>query len=318
MLAVEKAKRLAREGFRTLLICFHRPLGKHLIQATQGIDNLDACSFDQFCQAMAQKVNVPLTESADSGFQGGLDEVYPEALLQEVLIDPSLGYDAILVDEGQDFQETWWVALQECLREGKDSLFYIFYDDNQRVYADRGQFPAGLAPFLLTENVRNTRAIHKMLVSYYRGGTESRPRGPTGRAVERYTYASIWEMTQKLAGALHRLVVAERLRTSEIVVLTPRTLDNSALSGLPLESGLRLVDRPATGPREVQCSSIPEFKGLERPVVIVAELDQSVLRDPQLVSFCYVAFSRPRSLLILIGEVNVLPHLLPPSREQGK
>jgi hypothetical protein len=136
--------------------------------------------------------------------------------------------------------------------------------------------------------------------------------------VERHTYASAREMSQKLAGILHRLVVAERLRTSEIVVLTPRTLDISALRGLTIESGLRLVDRPATDPCEVQCSSIPEFKGLERPVVIVAELDQSVLDGPQLVSLCYVAFSRPRSLLILLGEKNVLPHLLSPPREERK
>ena len=50
------------------------------------------------------------------------------------------------------------------------------------------------------------------------------------------------------------------------------------------------------------CHNVAQFKGLERPVVVVAEVDESlavrtvVERDALL----YVAFSRPRNLLVVL------------------
>jgi hypothetical protein len=55
---------------------------------------------------------------------------------------------------------------------------------------------------------------------------------------------------------------------------------------------------------------VEEFKGLERPVVVVAELEKGVFDDKtRLVAACYVAFSRPRNHLILLGHADVLASL---------
>ena len=49
VLAVEKARRLAGEGFRTLLTCYNRQLADHLSRVCAGTDNLDVMSFHQLC-----------------------------------------------------------------------------------------------------------------------------------------------------------------------------------------------------------------------------------------------------------------------------
>ncbi len=51
-------------------------------------------------------------------------------------------------------------------------------------------------------------------------------------------------------------------------------------------------------PQVVRFSTIHSFKGLESPVVIVADIDEVDEGDPQ--SLLYVAMSRARSLLILM------------------
>jgi hypothetical protein len=315
MLAVEKARRLAGEGFRTALVCYHEPLARHLTQAVKGVDGLEPYSFRGLVEYAAEAAK--LLGAGVSGLSDReLEDARAEVLVRAVNTKPGLRFDAIVVDEGQDFNELGWLALQECLREGRDSILYVFYDDNQRVYADRPLPPVAEEDrYTLAENVRNTREIHRALAAYYRGTGPSRARGPIGRAVETIGYATAREMAKRLGGLLHRLVVSERVPASQIAVLTPRPLAESELTGLRFDNGFRLVDGPGSGPKDVLCAGVAEFKGLERAVAIVTELDESLLRRQQLDDLCYVAFSRARSHLILMGCEGILPGLLAASTE---
>jgi superfamily I DNA and RNA helicase len=55
-------------------------------------------------------------------------------------------FDAIIVDEAQDFEDTWWIPLPELLRDPQDGVFYVFFDDNQRIY--RITIPMDQEPFI--------------------------------------------------------------------------------------------------------------------------------------------------------------------------
>jgi len=183
------------------------------------------------------------------------------------------------------------------------------YDDNQTLYQGRGSLPSDLDDYPLTENVRNTRAIFNTLVKHYRGETPAEPRGPTGRTIERIEYESPEKMGLVLTKVLHRLLVAEGFTNKDLVVLTPKALDRSALLSLKLPGALRLVkdEPPITAHHHVLCSTIHSFKGLERRVVIVvAESDAELEQD-----VWYVAFSRPRTHLIVLGTKEALSQVLP-------
>lgn len=311
-LAVEKARRLANEGFGTLLTCYNKALGAHLSEVAGKIENLTVCTFHQLCYRMAREAQIELPAPDGINQQHVFDVDYPGALTAAVSARPDLSFDAIVVDEGQDFQDTWWAVLEACLSEGKAGIFYVFYDDNQRVYRDRGAIPADLQAYPLLENVRNTRNIHRALVMYYQGEYDSRPRGPVGRSVEVYPYSSSAELRRLLPQLLQKLTAIEQLAPKDLVVLTPKALNRSQLRGLDVGSGLRLVEQPTGRGREILCATIHSFKGLERRVVIVIELDEELLgssasRD----ALCYVAFSRPRNHLILLGKREVILEVLP-------
>lgn len=99
----------------------------------------------------------------------------------------------------------------------------------------------------------------------------------------------------------------EAVASRDIVVLTPKEREDSALVNTTLENGFRMVESASSNVREIQIATIPEFKGLERPIVVVAELDEELLSQHETrEAICYVAFSRPRHHLILLGKSAVL------------
>jgi superfamily I DNA/RNA helicase len=312
MLAVEKAKRLASQGFRTLLTCYNKLLAVHLREVTGKIDKLSVCNFHQLCYKAAQEARIPLPSVEGPNSQKIFDEDYPDALAKAVGLRPDLKYDAIIVDEGQDFKDAWWIALEDCLVEGKHSIFYVFYDDNQRIYRDRGSIPSDLPLFPLTENVRNTHTIHHALTTYYQGEFPSLPRGPVGRSVETHPCTTPDALKKLLQHILQKLTVTEQIAFSDIAVLTPRALDRSALREMKLEGNVKLVkfEEYKENQREILYSTIHSFKGLERPVAIVVELDEELPKDVERDALCYIAFSRPRSHLILLGKQDVIAEVL--------
>ena len=97
------------------------------------------------------------------------DEQLPEYLGQAV---DRLGarFDALVVDEAQDFEESWWLPLQMLLRDPDQGVIYVFYDDNQAIYRRPGGLPDGLVSARLTENWRNTSPIFDAVMGFYEGG----------------------------------------------------------------------------------------------------------------------------------------------------
>lgn len=305
-LAIAKAKQLAGEDFRTLLTCYTDPLGKLLERLTAGTENLEVATL----HALAHKwVNDLSTVSAAEA-----DRLYPQALFDAMQQMKERPYHAIIVDEGQDFTSDWWVALEACLREGKESVFYVFHDTHQTLYCGGGTLPDGMSEYSLEDNVRNTQAICRALAHHYQGHVSIQPRGPVGRNVEVYRYTSTEELGKLLGAALRRLLETERFTNRDLVVLTPKNLEReSCLLKLRLPGNLELVSHdPAPRTAQVLCSTIPHFKGLERKVAVVVELDEDLPQDLlACAALCYVAFSRPRHHLIVFGTPGAPLGLLP-------
>lgn len=68
-------------------------------------------------------------------------------------------YDAIIVDEAQDFLPDWWTYLELLFAKPEDSIMYAFADANQNLYRDEWLPPFDSDPFPLDLNCRNTKEI---------------------------------------------------------------------------------------------------------------------------------------------------------------
>lgn len=299
--AVQRARDLARQGFETLLVCCSEPLALFLKSLVGQEPRLSVMSASELACRY-----VPDLDREDPN----PDESFPIRLLAAIGDLPRPPFDAILVDEGQDFSSDWFDALEGCVIGGENSIFYVFHDtNNQVIRPNAGKIPSSLLKFDLEENLRNAQTICRSMQRFYSGTVRIAPRGPEGRAVELHQYTSFAELERQLAKVLTGLLMVENLLAREIVVLTPRaSVAESALLEMGFPHGIRLVTNPdEVRARSVLLATVADFKGLERPVVLVAELDDKLPTEPShRAAVFYVAFSRPRSLLSLFATPAVL------------
>jgi len=306
LLAVSIAEHLADAGRPTLLTCFNRLLAEDLRERTAGHAHLDVAHFHGLCTRFAREAGLEVPappEGAEPG-SGYFEDVLPE-LLDEAARRLGPRYEAIVVDEAQDFREHWWPALLALHREPDTGLLYLFYDDNQNLYG--GGVPLeglDLCP-PLPGNVRNTRAIAEFVSVFYRGPQRPEARGPEGRPPQILGYEDDEGLARLLALVLRNLVEGERVPLEDIVVLTPSGTAKSRLRSRGTVDGFRLSERPEPG--AVLATSIHGFKGLEREVVILAELGDK--HEEDLERYLYVGASRAKNELIVLAYEPVAARL---------
>lgn len=306
MLALEKARQLASQGFDTLLLCFNAPLAEYLRQRAP--DGVSVFHFHGLCTQLAKEAGI--------GYRAyRSEEEYYNKVLPNMLLDAidELGpqYDAIIVDEGQDFRDEWWENLFFLLRDQRQGIFYVFYDSNQNIY----HRPASLTqmisaePFTLWENCRNTRAIHNVVKGFHHDPKVLSCRGPAGRAPEIFYFSTSHEQEERVQAALHRLVNEEKIEPSNIVLLTTRSPEKTPFTPGRKFGNFVLMEWGDLNLRrnDVRVSSVHRFKGLESRVVLVTGLEDN---DPTWLNpLLYVACSRARTHLIVVAHERTRPQL---------
>src|SRR5215470_10327870 len=237
MLAIEKARRLADEGYRVLLTCYNRALAEFM--RTQlprpgpaarkpgagqlglfGDPDVEVEHFHALAARWAKRAGIALEDPAPGEENRFYGTVVPEALLAATgrLAER---FDAVIVDEGQDFAEGWWTSLQALLSDPDHGVLYVFYDDNQSLYTPGARLPIDTPPFMLTTNCRNTRAIHREVVRWYRGAETPDALGPEGEKPETLGYRDEAGLREHVRRVLHRLVHVEKVPEKDLVVLSP-------------------------------------------------------------------------------------------------
>lgn len=220
-------------------------------------------------------------------------------------------------DEGQDFTENYWVALDVLLQDSEESLFYIFYDPNQAIYIERPCFPFEDAPFLLTENCRNTAPIHKCAYRFYEGDDVDPPdvEGDGFGLLDEAGSASQARAIKRLVG---RLLRVESIAPKDIAVLVLSrhiTAYEEALRNAGPPDGIRWSFGQLWEPNSVVVDMVRRFKGLEAAVVILWGFD--TIDSGRDRGDLYVALSRATSRVWLVGERDVVDGALgglPPLR----
>lgn len=309
VLALEKARRLASEGFRTLLTCYNRQLADHLSSLCSGTRNLDVMSFHQLCHRQVERAN--RTSGRDLVAEAKV--TYPGKDLYEVQLPNALGYsldilpdryDAVVCDEGQDFREEFWVPLELLLTDYETSPLYVFYDDNQNLYARAGTFPIREEAFSLTTNCRNTAPIHEAAYKHYKGIPVSPP-DIQGDNVQLDASPNRDAQAAKINTHIVDLIARQGVAPGDITVLVADALHKAeyyaALRRLPLPKPAIWLEEGVRGKTTVLTDTIQRFKGLESPIVILWGLDTIDLSQRQ--ELLYVGMSRAKSLLIIVGRV---------------
>jgi hypothetical protein len=301
LLAAEKARRVSKEGIRTLLLCYNRPLAAFLKRSLSEPPKPDVYSFHEFCGAMASAAQIPVPETSDLRLL--YRTILPDVLVKALEVMPNLRYGAIIVDEGQDFLAEWWPAIELCMHSESDGILYVFYDTNQRIYPSSGRFVSALpqAPVALSRNIRNAKPIFDVSRPLY-AGPRYLSAGPDGTPVEYQQIGSSGALRERLGEVVGRLCVTEKVPPEHIAILSGSDRSVSMIGGLSKVGRFDAVAADISRPGAVIIDTVRRFKGLERTVVILVEL-AGIVNSQELL---YVAMTRARLKLIIISTPSEL------------
>lgn len=303
LLAMAQARRFAAQGRKTLLLCFNRALAgwlrSHLSAAEA--DKIIVGHFHGLAGQWCQQAGVPFDVPQD-GAEAFWREDAPLLLLQaaEKL---GLQFDAIVVDEGQDFLPDWWEAIESLNARGRDGALYVFYDPEQNLYVSDGlSIPISPPPFHLSTNCRNTINIARQCSAVIGRELKVHAHSPLGSACHIAKARNPAEQLRRCDELVRDWCRAGKLSRSQVAILGPRQLPHSSLQGVDKVGGLPLTDELDAWEhdRGILYSTIRSFKGLEADGVILMDLHEIDERPYFTRADLYVACTRAKHLLALL------------------
>ena len=291
-LAVEQARRLAKSGQRVALTCYSRGLAAWLQRRVASFPRKEQPAYVGTFHNLGVEWGAPTGSDDDSDFW--------EVELPRQMVDLGAAqpqgklYDAIVVDEAQDFADLWWPAALAALRDEEAGGLYVFSDEGQRVFSRFGGPPAGLVPLVLDHNLRNTRQIATSFSSL----TPIRMRlgdvdGPDVRFVE----CSSDEALDQADDAVD-VLLEEGWRPQDVALLTtgsrhPEQFQRQA-------AGQESYWASFWDDEQVFYGHVLGFKGLERAAVVLALNEEEPAERSR--ERLYVGLSRPRDQLVVCGD----------------
>jgi hypothetical protein len=294
VLAIERARRLAADGLSVLLVCYNELLGKRLGEELADERRVRACTFHALCLGEAAQARLPIPAERDERWW---EEGAPELLIEAAALEGTT-FDAIIVDEGQDFCQLWFESLRLLAQGAQDAPFYVFADWHQQLYRRSWEAPADWTRLELDINCRSTLPIAARVAGIF--GEAPASKGAEGPAPRFYEIDVAREGIRFVQRFVSRLLLEEGLAPKQICVLT----DDAGVVARLRE--LLAGDKPFVpmGGHGVVIETVARFKGLEAEAIVLMLTDglQDGLEGR---AALYTAMSRAQSALFVISSPRV-------------
>ncbi|MDC1208001.1 NERD domain-containing protein [Litorivicinus sp.] len=303
MLAQARAEKFADEGRSTLLVCYNKTLAKWISDslADEYEELITVKHFHGLCADWVRESGQPFAppkQDASAFWQ----EQAPEMLMDAIdLVEEK--FDAVIVDEGQDFYPNWWLPLESINAHGDEGAMYVFYDPRQNLYVNqKGSVPALEGPFILPTNCRNTRAIARKCGEILDLNIPTREGAPEGKPPEIFTLEMSFDVKKHVERFVHEWITKGKLKTDQLAILCPTKKDKSSLANTNAVRGIQLTDDiNVWKAREgILFSTVKNFKGLEADAVILIDSPSEEEAPYFNKSDYYVACSRAKHLLVVL------------------
>ncbi len=306
-IAIQRARSFAAKYDRVLLTCYNAELSQWLREnlhdeLIENGGNLFVRNFHGVASDLCAQAGIVFRP--DFNDAEWWEKETPNLLLQAAasLFPEKAAFDAIVVDEAQDFYSDWWETLFCLGNAGERPPMWAFYDKAQSVYRAPTVPPiANAFHFYLPFNCRNTRRITTYANVATQNDSKTALSVPLGDVPKIIIPSSAQDICGQVEQEIHRLLTKEYLKPSQIAILGPSKYERSSLRDLKNINGTLLL-HSATEWREgkgVLYSTPRRFKGLEADVILLC--DFSGTDTPQFsLSDLYVAITRARSHLIVV------------------
>ena len=307
MLAQAQAEKFADAGKTVLFICYNKNLAKWISDsiADEYKSLITVNHFHGLCADWIRKAGMSFTPPRQGANEFWQDEA-ADLLMDAIDMVPEK-YDAVIVDEGQDFYPNWWMPLEMINCAGDEGAMYIFYDPRQNLYVDqKGSLPAMGEAYNLPTNCRNTRSIAGKCSEILNVDIPTREEAPLGEKPTVLTLGLNYDVKKRVERYINEWVKDGNLKPSQIAILSPNKKERSSISDLNAAQGIKITEdidawREDKG---VLFSTVKSFKGLEADAVLLIDIPEEEDTSFFKQSDYYVACSRAKHLLVVIHKEN--------------
>ncbi|MBI2896584.1 MAG: AAA family ATPase [Deltaproteobacteria bacterium] len=268
LLAREMLARLRARGKRPVLLCWTSALAREL--RASGLAH--AWTVRELAAELLERAQVPLQSGAPRAqwSPASWDLAPLQAAVDALPVQAT--FDAVVVDEAQDLTSNDWELVRALAGAGP---MWAFADEGQGFWEDRA-VPEGLfgASFALKRRYRCPEALARFADLYRRAGAPIEP--PSELRVIRASGPG--SLADRVALEI-RKALADGAAPSDLAVLSLAGQTRTRLCAAGRIGGCEVVraddDRAA---EHVVADTFLRFKGLERPWIIVTELDLGTTR----------------------------------------
>lgn len=301
-MAVEQARRLADRGQRVALICYSHGLASYLRRLTGGWSRRQQPGYVGEFHSLGIQWGAP--QGPDENERTTETSQFWEhdlpAAMKQLAADLPDGqrFDSIVIDEAQDFADSWWDPVLAALRDPESGGLYVFIDEGQRVFDRQGTPGVPLVPLILDQNIRNTRQIanaFQPLVDHpmrFLGGE-----GPEVRFVPCPTDDALDFGDDQI-----EVLLEEGWRPEDLALLTTGSRHPEQIARQ--EAGNQAYWDSFWDAEQVFYGHVLGFKGLERRAIVLVVNEKGAFERSR--ERLYVGLSRARDQLVVCGDPKII------------
>ncbi|MEP7034135.1 MAG: NERD domain-containing protein [Dermatophilaceae bacterium] len=304
VLALTQARQLSRgrgalKAKRVALICVSPGLAAYFKRVVDTWDSKHRPAFVGSFAELSRSWGAPAVTRGTSEFW----EVELPALMRGLAAGLPDGqrFDSVIVDQGQDFADSWWAPIMGALKDQETGGLYVYSDENQRTSHRYGAPPVPFVPLILDHNLRNTRQIAETFNPL--APMRMLLMGGEGPEVE-FIRSAAPDAIKAADGQVDRLL-ADGWKAHEIMLLTIGARH-------PAQAELGSEDDPegywqSFWRDDIFYGEALACKGLERRAVVlcVAEDNASEWSRERL----YVGLSRATDQLVVVGDPGAVAQM---------
>ena len=306
VLAVRQAADLAGGRFhgtpqRVAVVCYSYGLAHHLRRQLLVGSRKKQPAFVGTFEDLARSWGIEITGSRDDSDFWELE--LPTRMAQRAAeLTADQRFDAVIVDEAQDFADDWWTPLVAALRDEEAGGIFAYSDERQRVFARFGRPPLAMVPLVLDHNLRNTRQIAQSFAPLAPASMVLR--GGDGAAVE-FIPVTTADAIDAADEQVERLL-EEGWEPRDVALLTMgarhpvQTERQEAL-------GFAAYWEEFWSNEDVFYGHVLGFKGMERRAVVLC-INEHGTRDRSRERL-YVGLSRATDRLVVVGDPAVVERI---------
>ena len=301
-LAIAQAHKLTAEGKRVLFLCYSSALARVLKHDNEKLPKDEKIAAINTLHSIATAWGVSIPEDATDDFWH--DECPREIIERAKTRGDDQKFDAIIVDESQDFADSWWEATKALLRDPENGGIFAYGDTGQGVFGRDGTRAMNFVPLVLNTNLRNA-----MPISDAANLLTHRPAKSLGLNGPKIIYCEVPEDGSIISSAdTVADMMLESYRHEHIAMLMTKSRHpvHKELADQSRDIYFKTLWRTD----EIFYGTVTGFKGLERNCIILAVdgfHDAEKARE-----IMYVGSTRARDILVVVSKRETLASCVSP------